>query len=61
MSEKSEFTAAYAMAERLLIQMTAIEHPWGAEEGARADIINLAIIDRVWNLWKEKVQARTEK
>src|SRR5215813_10174273 len=32
-----------------------------AEEGARADTINLAIIDRVWNLWKEKVQARTEK
>jgi ribulose-5-phosphate 4-epimerase/fuculose-1-phosphate aldolase len=32
-----------------------------AEEGARADSINLAIIDRVWNLWKEKVQARTEK
>ena len=28
-----------------------------ADEGAKADTVNLAIIDRVWNLWKQKVQA----
>jgi HCOMODA/2-hydroxy-3-carboxy-muconic semialdehyde decarboxylase len=28
-----------------------------AEEGAKADSINFAVIDRVWNLWKQKVQA----
>ncbi len=28
----------------------------GAEEGAKADSINLAVIDRIWNLWKQRVQ-----
>jgi ribulose-5-phosphate 4-epimerase/fuculose-1-phosphate aldolase len=32
-----------------------------ADEGAKADTINLAIIDRVWNLWKQKVQATAGK
>ena len=32
-----------------------------AEEGAKADAINFAVIDRVWNLWKQKVQARAGK
>lgn len=27
-----------------------------AEEGKNADAVNLAIIDRVWNLWKNQVQ-----
>jgi ribulose-5-phosphate 4-epimerase/fuculose-1-phosphate aldolase len=31
------------------------------DEGAKADTINLAIIDRVWNLWKQKVQAAAGK
>ena len=26
------------------------------DEGAKADPVNLAVIDRVWNLWKQKVQ-----
>jgi HCOMODA/2-hydroxy-3-carboxy-muconic semialdehyde decarboxylase len=26
------------------------------EEGAKADAINFAVIDRIWNLWKQKVQ-----
>jgi ribulose-5-phosphate 4-epimerase/fuculose-1-phosphate aldolase len=28
-----------------------------ADEGAKADSINFAVIDRVWNLWKLRVQA----
>jgi HCOMODA/2-hydroxy-3-carboxy-muconic semialdehyde decarboxylase len=31
------------------------------EEGSKADSINFAIIDRVWNLWKQKVQAAQGK
>ena len=27
-----------------------------AEEGAKADQVNFAVLDRVWNLWKQKVQ-----
>jgi ribulose-5-phosphate 4-epimerase/fuculose-1-phosphate aldolase len=27
------------------------------EEGKNADTVNFAIIDRIWNLWKQKVQA----
>jgi HCOMODA/2-hydroxy-3-carboxy-muconic semialdehyde decarboxylase len=27
-----------------------------AEEGAKADTVNFAIIDRIWNLWKMRVQ-----
>ncbi len=26
------------------------------EEGAKADQVNFAVLDRVWNLWKRKVQ-----
>jgi ribulose-5-phosphate 4-epimerase/fuculose-1-phosphate aldolase len=32
-----------------------------ADEGTKADTVNLAIIDRVWNLWKQKVQAAAGK
>jgi HCOMODA/2-hydroxy-3-carboxy-muconic semialdehyde decarboxylase len=32
-----------------------------AEEGAKADAINFAIIDRIWNLWKLRVQAELGK
>jgi HCOMODA/2-hydroxy-3-carboxy-muconic semialdehyde decarboxylase len=32
-----------------------------ADEGAKADTINLAIIERVWTLWKGKVQAAAGK
>jgi len=32
-----------------------------ADEGAKADTVNLAIIDRAWNLWKQKVQAAAGK
>jgi len=28
-----------------------------AEEGAKADAVNLAVLDRVWNLWKLRVQS----
>jgi HCOMODA/2-hydroxy-3-carboxy-muconic semialdehyde decarboxylase len=28
-----------------------------AEEGKNADTVNLAVIDRIWNLWKQRVQA----
>jgi ribulose-5-phosphate 4-epimerase/fuculose-1-phosphate aldolase len=28
-----------------------------AEEGAKADTVNLAVIDRIWNLWKMRVQS----
>jgi len=28
-----------------------------AEEGAKADATNLAVIDRIWDLWKRRVQA----
>ena len=31
------------------------------EEGLKVDSINLAVIDRVWNLWKQKVQANQGK
>jgi HCOMODA/2-hydroxy-3-carboxy-muconic semialdehyde decarboxylase len=27
------------------------------DEGAKADTVNLAVIDRIWNLWKMKIQA----
>jgi HCOMODA/2-hydroxy-3-carboxy-muconic semialdehyde decarboxylase len=27
-----------------------------AEEGAKADTVNFAVIDRIWNLWKMRVQ-----
>jgi len=27
------------------------------EEGAKADTVNLAVIDRIWNLWKMRVQS----
>ena len=32
-----------------------------ADEGAKADSINFAVIDRVWNLWKLRVQAAAAK
>jgi len=32
-----------------------------ADEGAKADAINFAIIDRIWNLWKLRVQAELGK
>jgi len=32
-----------------------------ADEGAKADSINFAVIDRVWNLWKQRVQAGAGK
>ncbi len=32
-----------------------------ADEGAQSDTVNLAVIDRVWNLWKQKVQAAAGK
>jgi HCOMODA/2-hydroxy-3-carboxy-muconic semialdehyde decarboxylase len=28
-----------------------------AEEGKNADTVNLAVIDRIWNLWKQRVHA----
>jgi ribulose-5-phosphate 4-epimerase/fuculose-1-phosphate aldolase len=31
------------------------------EEGAKADAINFAVIDRIWNLWKQRVQAGLAK
>ncbi len=31
------------------------------EEGAKADQVNFAVLDRVWNLWKQKVQAGLAK
>jgi len=31
------------------------------EEGAKADQVNFAVLDRVWNLWKQKVQAGPAK
>ena len=27
-----------------------------ADEGKNANAVNLAVIDRVWNLWKQRVQ-----
>jgi HCOMODA/2-hydroxy-3-carboxy-muconic semialdehyde decarboxylase len=32
-----------------------------AEEGSKADTINFAVIDRIWNLWKQRVQAELGK
>ena len=32
-----------------------------AEEGAKADQVNFAVLDRVWNLWKQKVQSAPAK
>jgi ribulose-5-phosphate 4-epimerase/fuculose-1-phosphate aldolase len=32
-----------------------------AEEGAKADAVNLAVIDRVWDLWKRRVQSLLAK
>ena len=32
-----------------------------AEEGAKADTVNLAVIDRIWNLWKMRVQSEMGK
>jgi HCOMODA/2-hydroxy-3-carboxy-muconic semialdehyde decarboxylase len=31
------------------------------EEGAKADAINFAVIDRIWNLWKQRVQTSVGK
>lgn len=31
------------------------------EEGAKADQVNFAVLDRVWNLWKQKVQTAPAK
>jgi HCOMODA/2-hydroxy-3-carboxy-muconic semialdehyde decarboxylase len=31
-----------------------------AEEGKNADVVNLAVIDRIWNLWKQQVQGSTK-
>jgi ribulose-5-phosphate 4-epimerase/fuculose-1-phosphate aldolase len=31
------------------------------EEGAKADQVNFAVLDRVWNLWKQKVQPAAAK
>src|ERR1700740_294418 len=31
------------------------------EEGAKADQVNFAVLDRVWNLWKQKVQSASAK
>ena len=31
------------------------------EEGAKADATNLMVIDRIWNLWKQRVQLQTSK
>jgi ribulose-5-phosphate 4-epimerase/fuculose-1-phosphate aldolase len=31
------------------------------EEGAKADQVNFAVLDRVWNLWKQKVQPAQAK
>jgi ribulose-5-phosphate 4-epimerase/fuculose-1-phosphate aldolase len=31
------------------------------EEGAKADTVNFAVIDRIWNLWKLRVQATLAK
>jgi HCOMODA/2-hydroxy-3-carboxy-muconic semialdehyde decarboxylase len=31
------------------------------EEGAKADAVNLAVVDRVWNLWKMRVAAALAK
>ena len=30
-------------------------------EGAKADLVNLAILDRIWNLWKMRVTAMPAK
>ena len=30
-------------------------------EGAKADVVNLAIVDRIWNLWKMRVSTTTAK
>src|SRR5215475_12069016 len=32
-----------------------------ADEGAKADSINFAVIDRIWNLWKQRVLAELGK
>jgi len=32
-----------------------------AEEGAKADATNLAVIDRIWDLWKRRVQGLSAK
>jgi HCOMODA/2-hydroxy-3-carboxy-muconic semialdehyde decarboxylase len=29
----------------------------GAEEGEKADRANLAAVDRIWNMWKERIHA----
>jgi HCOMODA/2-hydroxy-3-carboxy-muconic semialdehyde decarboxylase len=31
------------------------------EEGAKADTVNFAVLDRVWNLWKQRVQSTLAK
>ena len=31
-----------------------------ATEGAKADAINLQVLDRVWNLWKMRVAAQAK-
>jgi HCOMODA/2-hydroxy-3-carboxy-muconic semialdehyde decarboxylase len=30
-------------------------------EGAKADQVNFAVLDRVWNLWKQRVQQAPAK
>jgi HCOMODA/2-hydroxy-3-carboxy-muconic semialdehyde decarboxylase len=30
-------------------------------EGAKADVVNLAIVDRIWNLWKMRVSTSPAK
>jgi HCOMODA/2-hydroxy-3-carboxy-muconic semialdehyde decarboxylase len=32
-----------------------------AEEGAKADAVNLAVLDRIWNLWKMRVTTTLAK
>jgi ribulose-5-phosphate 4-epimerase/fuculose-1-phosphate aldolase len=32
-----------------------------AEEGAKADTVNFVVIDRIWNLWKQRVQPSLAK
>jgi ribulose-5-phosphate 4-epimerase/fuculose-1-phosphate aldolase len=32
-----------------------------AEEGAKADMVNLAVLERIWNLWKQRVQPTLAK
>jgi HCOMODA/2-hydroxy-3-carboxy-muconic semialdehyde decarboxylase len=31
------------------------------EEGAKADTVNFVVLDRIWNLWKQRVQPTLAK